>query len=63
MGSPATDTTSSATEGAHEMSRPEFESLTRAVAADGDDLRVINMLIAVFAVMCVMAALAGTFLH
>ena len=45
------------------MSRPEFESLTRAVAADGDDLRVINMLIAVFAVICVMAALAGTFLH
>ncbi|MDX6591443.1 MAG: hypothetical protein QOJ13_639 [Gaiellales bacterium] len=63
MGSQATVQVSSANEGAHEMSRPDFDSLTRAVSAGGDDLRVINMLIALFAVVCVMAALAGTFLR
>jgi hypothetical protein len=63
MGSPADTKASSATEGAHDMSRPDFDSLTRAVAADGDDLRVINMLIALFAVACIIAALAGTFLR
>jgi hypothetical protein len=45
------------------MSRPEMESLSRAVAADGDDLRVINLMLALFAVVCVLAAAAGTLLH
>jgi len=45
------------------MSRPDFASLSRAVAADRGDMRVINTMISLFAVICVMAALAGTFLR
>jgi len=44
------------------MSYPDFESLTSAVSAGGDDLRLVNRLLALFAVSCVLAAIAGTLL-
>lgn len=45
------------------MPRPHLSSLSRAVAADRVDMRVINTIICLFAMASLIAAVAGTLLR